>query len=167
MFTFALLVNSASLDRILKVLKYSYILFCSSHVDDQIEAACNSLEEMFQTLGQTDNYENETEDEDDITEIEDIHSVTKPFLSYIQQKLKIFHTCQSSSTSNLLYQQKWKDILEKKWLPFIPIWTSILRGKIHYTSNQFEELVGDINRYKNWSQIHKNETKIQESVNKL
>ena len=58
--------------------------------DDQIEAACNSLEEMFQTLGQTDNYENETEDEDDITEIEDIHSVTKTFSLIHTTKIKNF-----------------------------------------------------------------------------
>ena len=74
---------------------------------------------------------NEEKEEQAETEEEMIvTSNKKPFLPYINARLEkgVNICCIESLPVNKLYQPKFREVMEKKWIGLIPFWGSILRG---------------------------------------
>lgn len=135
MYSFSLLVNSFDLDTFLNRLKLTYTVFKSQGMDSDVAASIEKLQNLFEILGVTDDandvdFVEPVGDEEDIIDESDEFCASNPFLYYIKDKLSDAHLCSDNQNCaiNSLYNPHWTNILESKWLPHTPLWTSLLRG---------------------------------------
>ena len=142
MFCFSLLVNASNLETVIDNLRSCYTIFCSKYTDENVILAYKYMKHEFQKLGEEnvqdgavviddDKSGNEEKEEQAETEEEMIvASNKKPFLPYINARLEkcVNICCNESLPVNKLYQPKFREVMEKKWIGLIPFWGSILRG---------------------------------------
>lgn len=142
MYCFGVLLNSSSLDNFLRNLQSCAIVFGSQFTNVEVYNEFLKLQHAFQTLGEqsqsvvtthltegdemaNDNIEEVLSEEEMI-----LTSSKKPFVPFFKAKLKGLQlsTDRSNSKQNPLYQKKWLELMEKKWLAMVPFWTCIIRG---------------------------------------
>ena len=165
MYSFSLLVNSFDLDTFITRLRHTYTVFSSQRIDSVVASSIKQLENLFQELGtqaelnEVDNSQvDSSQDEDNDIDNSDVSSSCKenPFLIHITAKLIGIHTSPLSQEYpvNPLYSSNWVDILESKWLPHTPLWTSLLRGTFYNLYNKkYKCITGNIDRYMSASEI--------------
>ena len=117
----------------------TYTVFDSKYLDSEVKSSIELLEDLFQGLGKHDNEENAIDGEEADDEIYDITTDSQednlsptenPFLNLMNEKLSDVYVCQESvHPLNPLYNCHWVVTLEGKWLPHIPFWTSLFRGR--------------------------------------
>ena len=133
MHAFSMLVNSNCLDSFVKRLVLIYTAFGSEYINSLVKMAIQEIEEIMRNICCQDQ-ESFTEPEDEkedlgFTQDNKEDSALNPFLAYISQYIANHYTCQNSTMpQNKIYNPQWLQVLEKKWLPHIPFWTSLFRG---------------------------------------
>ena len=146
MYCFSLLVNCCSLQEFELAIQHCTVVFTSQTQTDSFKKSIIFLQEALNSLGikeaTTDlqpNGDNSDEcslgglEEDTVNEFSEeeqqiLSKCRKPFLAYFKQKLSIIDDTLESSIPNKLYQPKWLEMMEAKWLHMVPFWTCILRG---------------------------------------
>ena len=66
--------------------------------------------------------------------------IKKPFGSYVAKRLlnyptEVIHLADNTCARNVYYCNEFWEVLTKKWIPTIPVWTSILRGTAYTLSD--------------------------------
>ena len=85
----------------LKHLKLTFTLFSSPNIDDSVQEAFESLNQMFETLKET-TFDDESEDEGvkprDDDETDNKITLDKPFKAYINQQMNGYRSCNDRKT---------------------------------------------------------------------
>lgn len=142
MYCFSLLVNSTTMEDLLRHLRCIKILFCSKTVNHISNEAHHKLSEAFQTLDATtvstltegdvsnadspgDQWQQRDAEEETVQP-----ETNKPFGKYFEERMNKLRTyCEEGHTPNPLYMPQFTSMLLNKWLPICPLWTSLLRGE--------------------------------------
>lgn len=139
MYSFSLLVNSSTIESLLRHLFSIKLLFDSPHIDEQVKQAHCRLSQAFENLGVINNADCDSDDDDDYDDIEEFvddsgilrEADSKPFGRYFEERLKTMNCCSDETCPpNPWYTPKLLKTLMKNWLPTCPLWTSLLRGII-------------------------------------
>ena len=185
MFSFSLLVNSSSLESLLRCVETCKLVFCSRSINTKVVCAHDKLKSWFKELESLPLLNEEPADcgvqgdndgkGDDASEEKQITMMTwKPFGAFFDEKLKVIVPCSNPTyPTNPLYQPEFMAKLQQNWLPMSPFWSSILRGNLmivmfciiyYYCIIHFFINVGDPTRYKNWSQAIRLSKSYQQKV---
>ena len=142
MYCFSVLLNSTSIEIFLINLKRCALIFGSEYVNNEVQCAINELEDTFKKLGEVpqlidsniDNIneelaENILESTTNSEEAMILSSCKKPFFAFFKQKLSSLKYCTDKTCPpNPIFQPKWIETMERKWLSMVPFWTNILRS---------------------------------------
>lgn len=132
MYAFSLLVNATTLQNFTDRLAMCYMVFGSKYVNKKVEAACNTMEQLFKELNEeTENTDDKEEDELEDEEYTEEFTLGNPFRVLILETVSTLERCDDSNyPKNQLYNNTWIKIFESKWIDSIPFWSSILRGMV-------------------------------------
>ncbi len=150
----SVLVNCCSLEQLEKCLKGIKFLFNSPFWSKDVARTLTTLRDMvgllgcpqshadFHKAGGVDAEADSAEEEDVTVEDEDEHvdkTLKKPFGAYFDQRLRKGKEHEGNGGKvNKYHKPRLFEMLEKKWIPTIPIWTSLMRG-ILKINNYFHE----------------------------
>lgn len=147
MFSFALLVNSTTIEEVIEHLKHMYTVFGSKTVDVNVQQSLQyinvklqnmtnsdmdgQIKNIHETLDETVNIDDITESDAEEDEESSINNKSKaPFLPYIQKRLErsVSMCADEKLPVNEYYQQEFQKTLEDKWIGMLPFWSRIMYG---------------------------------------
>ena len=145
MYCFSVLLNSTSIETLLINLKRCALIFGSEYINNEVQSVLCELEDTFKKLGEVtqlinSNINNINEElAEDILEVTTdseeatiLSSCKKPFFAFLKPKLSSLNYCTDKACPpNPIFQPKWMETMEWKWLSMVTFWTSILRSTVN------------------------------------
>ena len=145
MYCMSVLVNCTSLEMMEKSLRAMKFLFNSPFWSKDVQEAVRTINEMLKSIEcHEERDESVSDEEDDLDALERDNEDTlmdeedqvnkdiqKPFGAYFEQRLRKGKTHESvGEVPNKFFKPGLFPMLQRKWLPTIPIWSCLMRGSV-------------------------------------
>lgn len=154
MYCISCLVNSASLNELIRCITLTKVIFCSSISNTSVKNAILSMNAEFRKLGSgassKDDMDAIDEDIDEVKIDEILSDAHQPFGAFIKMKIENVEVFNSGPEKNAMFSPDFFKYLEKNWFPMAPFWSGMLLGMCQYileTSISNSYILGDVSRY--------------------